>query len=153
MNQESSELTSTRPYLLRAMHEWMTDNGQTPLVVVDATQPGVQVPAAHVEKGSIVLNVSWNATRNLQLGTDSVTFEARFGGNPHQISVPMAAVQGIYARESGQGMMFQDQPTTDTSPVGVDSDSKPHFDPAAKPSGDDDTPGKPGGPPSLRIVK
>lgn len=157
MSQDASPLTSTRPYLLRAMHEWMTDNAQTPLIVVDATLDGVQVPVEHVKDGSIVLNVSWSATRNLQLGADDVFFEARFGGLPHQICVPMAAIQGIYARESGQGMMFQDQPAgaaaereRGDAPVpnlGGDGGSE------AGNKDDSSSPDKPGGPPSLRIVK
>lgn len=111
----SMEPTSTRPYLLRAMHAWMTDNEQTPLMVVAVDGPEVQVPAEHVENDGIVLNVSWSATRDLALDNDAVSFEARFGGQPHFVRVPIESVRGIYARESGQGMMFQDQPGSDAS--------------------------------------
>jgi stringent starvation protein B len=104
----SADLTSTRPYLLRAMHAWMTDNNQTPLMVVAVDTPEVRVPEEHVENGSIVLNISWSATRNLELDNDAVSFEARFGGQPQFVRVPVESVRGIYARESGQGMMFQD---------------------------------------------
>lgn len=95
-----------RPYLLRALHQWMTDNGQTPHIVVDATMVGVQVPAEHVKDGRITLNVSYSATGHLDLGLDEVTFDARFGGAARRIRVPMAAVLGIYARESGEGLVF-----------------------------------------------
>ena len=88
------------------MHEWMLDNGFTPHLVVDAKREGVRVPEAHVKDGKIVLNVSPTATRALSLGNDAVTFEARFGGVSQQLVIPIAAVLGIYARETGQGMIF-----------------------------------------------
>ena len=140
-------LSSTRPYLVRAMHEWMTDNGQTPLLVVDAAVDSVVVPLEHVKDGRIVLNVAWSATRDLQLGNDVISFQARFGGVPHSISMPIGAVRGIYARESGQGMVFQDEPeateNAGNSPVeaGQSSGTEP----------DDHTP-RPKGP-NLRVVK
>jgi len=142
-----SALSSTRPYLVRAMHEWMTENNQTPLVVVDADAEGVVVPLEHVKEGRIVLNVAWSATRDLQLGNDVVSFQARFGGVPHSISMPVDAIRGIYARESGQGMVFQDEPeateNAGNSPVeaGQSSETEP----------DDHTP-RPKGP-NLRVVK
>jgi stringent starvation protein B len=89
------------------MHEWMSDNGQTPHLVVDATVDGVDVPAAYVKDGRIILNVSWQATQSLRLGNDFIEFSARFGGVPHGVRVPLSAVTGIYARETGQGMLFQ----------------------------------------------
>jgi stringent starvation protein B len=138
-------LSSTRPYVLRAMHEWMTDNNQTPLVVVDATVDGVVVPAEHVKDGRIVFNVAWTATRNLLMENEQITFQARFGGVPHAVTLPLKAVQGIYARDSGQGMVFQDEPGDAEEAAGVlQSDSKPAGEDAPKP--------RPGGP-SLRIVK
>jgi stringent starvation protein B len=88
------------------MHEWMVDNDFTPHLVVDAKRDGVRVPAAHVKEGKIVLNVSPTATRALTLGNDVISFEARFGGVSQQILVPVMAVLGIYARETGQGMVF-----------------------------------------------
>ena len=90
------------------MHEWMLDNGFTPHLVVDAKRDGVRVPEAHVKDGKIVLNVSPSATRALSLGNEFVSFEARFGGVSQQLVVPIAAVLGIYARETGQGMIFGD---------------------------------------------
>jgi len=96
------------------MHEWMVDNGFTPHLVVDARHDGVQVPKEHVKDGKIVLNVSHSATRALTLGNDAVSFETRFGGVPRLLSIPVDAVVGIYARETGQGMIFTD----DDSPSG-----------------------------------
>jgi stringent starvation protein B len=93
------------------MHEWMVDNGLTPHIVVDARQEGVHVPSAHIEDGKIVLNVSPAATRGLSLGNEVLAFEARFGGVAQQLSIPVAAVLGIYARETGQGMLFGDAET------------------------------------------
>jgi stringent starvation protein B len=101
--------TSRRPYLVRAMHEWMTANEQTPHLVVDANAAGAEVPKAYVREGRITLNVSWQATSGLVLGNDWIEFSARFGGVAQQVRVPLAAVLGIYARETGQGMLFQDE--------------------------------------------
>lgn len=88
------------------MHEWMTDNGNTPHIVVDAMVPGVTVPPEHVKDGKIILNISETAAHNLKLSNTAVSFRARFGGVPFDVWVPMAAVLGIYARETGQGMIF-----------------------------------------------
>ena len=96
------------------MHEWMVDNGFTPHIVVDARNERVQVPKEHVKDGKIVLNVSHSATRALKLGNDAVSFETRFGGVPRRLEIPVDAVVGIYARETGQGMIFSD----DDSPPG-----------------------------------
>ncbi len=117
-----------RPYLLRAMHQWINDNGQTPHIVVDATVDGVQVPMEHVKEGKIVLNLSYEATRQLNMGNDSVEFGARFGGAPRQISVPVAAILGIYAKETGQGMIFgsEDKPDPDPQPP-TDEVGRPHL--------------------------
>jgi stringent starvation protein B len=97
--------SSTRPYLIRALHDWCTDNGFTPYlaVYVDAS---VQVPAEYVKNNEIVLNASFEATSGLQLGNDFVSFKARFGGVAREIQVPIDHVIAIYARENGQGMAF-----------------------------------------------
>lgn len=97
--------TSTRPYLIRAIHEWCTDNGLTPYLAVKVDR-SVQVPREFVNDGEIVLNVGYDATGNLQLGNEYIEFKARFGGKPREIMVPVERVQAIYARESGQGMSF-----------------------------------------------
>jgi stringent starvation protein B len=100
------------------MHEWMVDNGFTPHLVVDATREGVRVPAAHVKDGKIVLNVSPTATRALTLGNELVSFEARFGGVSQQLAIPIGAVLGIYARETGQGMIFSEDDSLPPAPDG-----------------------------------
>jgi len=91
------------------MHEWMSDNGQTPHLVVDATAEGVEVPPGYAKEGRIILNVSWQATEGLKLGNELIEFSARFGGASHRVCIPGKAVLGIYARETGQGMLFQDE--------------------------------------------
>ncbi len=88
------------------MHEWMSDNGNTPHIVVDAGVDGVSVPREHVKDGKIILNVSETAAHNLKLSSDSVSFRARFSGVQSDVWVPMRSVLGIYARETGQGMIF-----------------------------------------------
>ena len=98
-----------RPYLLRAMHQWMTDGGMTPHLIVDAEREGVEVPRAYVKDGKIVLNVSYDATQRLELGNDWLEFDARFAGVAHHVRVPISAVLGVYARESGEGMVFSEQ--------------------------------------------
>ena len=103
MNPE--ETPPTRPYLLRALYEWCTDNGFTPYVAVMVDET-VQVPREYVKDGEIVLNVSFDATSSLKLGNDFIEFKARFGGKPRDIMVPMDRVMAIYARENGQGMSF-----------------------------------------------
>lgn len=100
---------SLRPYLLRAVHEWITDRGDTPQVVVQADRTDVQVPMDRVKEGRIVLNISYQATRNLQLGKDALSFEARFGGMSQHVAVPVEAVLCIYSRETGQGVVLTDQ--------------------------------------------
>lgn len=88
------------------MHEWMVDNGHTPHIVIDAAVDGVGVPLEHVKDGRIILNISETAAHNLKLRNDSVSFRARFGGVPFDVWVPIRSVLGIYARETGQGMIF-----------------------------------------------
>ena len=119
--------TSRRPYLIRAMHEWMTDNHQTPHLVVDAGIAGAEVPKAYVRDGRITLNVSWQATQNLKLGNDWIEFSARFGGVPQQVRVPIAAVLGVYARETGQGMLFQDDGDAPPPPGPDDGGTRPRL--------------------------
>jgi len=102
----STTMSSQRPYLLRALYEWIVDNGMTPHVLVDARQPGVRVPAHVVQDGQVVLNIAARAVAQLQMDNDALRFSARFGGVPYSVVVPMAAVMAIYARETGQGMAF-----------------------------------------------
>lgn len=100
------KMTSNQPYLLRAFYDWILDNGLTPYVVVDANQPGCQVPMEYVKEGQIVLNISPTACGKLELGNVDVSFEARFGGVPRQIYFPCRAVLAIYAKENGAGTVF-----------------------------------------------
>jgi stringent starvation protein B len=112
-------ISTQRPYLLRAMHEWMTDNALTPHIVVDASAGTLNVPAEHIRENKIVLNVSYAATRGLVIGNDAVAFEARFNGIPRALNVPLDAVLGIYAKENGQGMVFAEEakpPPDDPTP-------------------------------------
>ena len=103
-------MKSRRPYLLRAMHEWISDSNCTPHIVVDAGATGVEVPRQFVQDGKIVLNVSWNATAQMHIGNDELSFNGRFGGTSMHVRVPVEAVLAIYARETGQGMIFADEP-------------------------------------------
>jgi len=99
------ESSSTRPYLIRALYEWCTDNGFTPYIAVQVDE-GVQVPREYVKNGEIVLNISFDATSSLKLGNDFIEFKARFAGTAREIIVPVGRVIAIYARENGQGMAF-----------------------------------------------
>lgn len=102
-------MTSQRPYLLRAIHEWISDNGLTPHVLVDANFPGVHVPPGAAKDGKVVLNIAERAVQHLSLGNEYVTFGARFGGVAHEVFVPVAAVLAIYSRETGQGMALPEE--------------------------------------------
>ena len=102
----TEKMTSNRPYLVRAMYDWICDNGLTPYLLVDARQNGVRVPTHAVKDGQIVLNVAVRAVSDLELGNDRIRFNARFGGVSQHVDVPMPAVLAIYAQENGQGMMF-----------------------------------------------
>jgi stringent starvation protein B len=129
---------SRRPYLLRAMHEWISDSAQTPHIVVDASIQGVEVPRQYVQGGKIILNVSNHATSNLNLGNDFVRFRARFGAATYDVSVPVGAVLGIYARETGQGMIFSEAdappPPTEPPPPTPDGSSTTNTDGRRKPT-------------------
>ncbi|MNQ11129.1 hypothetical protein D3C85_239860 [compost metagenome] len=117
------ESSSTRPYLIRALYEWCTDNGFTPYVAV-LVDDTVQVPREYVKNGEIVLNISFDATSSLKLGNDFIEFKARFAGTAREISVPVGRVIAIYARENGQGMAFPAPvPAATTSDDGDDATS------------------------------
>ncbi|AKX59139.1 ClpXP protease specificity-enhancing factor [Thiopseudomonas alkaliphila] len=100
-------MNSSRPYLIRALHEWLVDNQCTPHLLVISEYPGANLPEGFAQDGQIVLNVSPAAVRYLQMDNEAVSFEARFGGVPFQVYIPIAAVLAIYARENGQGMFFE----------------------------------------------
>jgi stringent starvation protein B len=122
MSSSPEGMTTNRPYLLRALYEWITDNGLTPHVLVDAEIDGVDVPEHAIQKGKVVLNVAAGATEHLLLDNETISFKARFSGKPYPISVPMDAVIAIYARENGQGMMFAQD---DSEPPPVDGSDGP----------------------------
>jgi stringent starvation protein B len=132
-------MTSNRPYLLRALYEWIGDNGMTPHLLVDATREGVRVPASTVKDGRVVLNIAARAVAQLQLGNRDVRFKARFGGASQDVLVPVTAILAIYAQETGQGMMLPE----DGASVADDGPEDP------PPAGDDGP--KRGG--HLRVVK
>jgi stringent starvation protein B len=134
-------MTSNRPYLLRAMHEWIVDNGMTPYLLVDAQYEGLQVPPSAVKDGRVVLNVAARAVAHLQLGNREVSFMARFGGVSHSVVVPVAAVLAVYAQETGQGMGLPPD----------EGDVAPPQDPSGGPSPATPEPPKRGG--HLRIIK
>lgn len=100
-------MKSSRPYLLRALHEWIVDSGCTPHILVSSEYPSVRVPAGYAQDGQIVLNISPSAVRYLEMGNDVLTFEGRFGGVAQSLYVPVPAILAIYARENGQGMFFE----------------------------------------------
>lgn len=136
-------MNSSRPYLLRALYEWIVDNDCTPHLLVNTEHPGVRVPAGYAQDGQIVLNVSPSAVRSLHMDNDAVSFEGRFGGVPHTLFVPAAAVLAIYARENGQGMVFELEPSLDGEEDAGPDDDGP----------DGDEPPRPSGRPSLKVVK
>ena len=102
------QLTSSQPYLLRAIYEWIVDNSLTPYILVDASNDDVLVPRQYVENGKIVLNIAPRAVSNLELSNEQVLFDARFSGQPMQVMLPMRTVLAIYAKENGQGMVFNE---------------------------------------------
>lgn len=128
-------MTPSRPYIMRALYEWIVDNDCTPYVLVDAAVTDVMVPQQFVKDGQIVLNISPGAVMDLNIGNDAMAFNGRFGGVATDIYVPIPAVVGIYARENGQGMVFE--PEESTPPP-----DEPQPDPI-----------KPKGGPALKIVK
>lgn len=103
---EVTPMSSNRPYLLRALYEWIGDNDMTPHLLVDATREGVQVPASTIKDGRVVLNIAARAVAQLDLGNREVRFKARFGGVSQSVVIPLAAILAIYAQETGQGMML-----------------------------------------------
>lgn len=133
-------MTSNRPYLIRALYEWILDNGMTPHILVDTSRSPTVVPTQFVQDGKIVLNISPGAVRELVIGNAEIVFNARFAGRAMDVLVPVEAVMGIYARENGQGMLFpEDEPGTR---------------PPTQPPSDPGVTSKPKrGKPNLRVVK
>lgn len=115
MSGDAMGMTSSRPYIFRAIHEWITDNGMTPYVLVNAGFPGANVPEQHVENGKIILNIGPRAISDWRLDNGWISFSARFGGRSREISFPVQAVLAIYARENGKGMVFERENGTTTA--------------------------------------
>jgi stringent starvation protein B len=132
-------MTSSRPYLIRALYQWIVDNGVTPYILVDATLDGVDVPPQHIQDNKIILNIAPMAVQGLTLGDELISFSARFSGQSVHLTVPTSAVLAIYARENGQGMMFNEEPGS-PPPDGSDPDGGDDSDGSSKR-------------PSLRVVK
>lgn len=144
-----AEMTSNRPYLVRALYEWICDNGLTPYLLVDAARPGVRVPPQAVKDGKVVLNLAPRAVERLDLANDMVSFQARFNGVAMLVLVPMDALLAVYAMENGQGMMFPPEPESDDAESALDDDGDSDVlpeDPAPEPP-----PRRPRG--GLRVVK
>ena len=161
MEEDSLQMSSQRPYLLRALYEWIADNGMTPHVLVNAAMPRVRVPLHAVKEGRIVLNIAERAVAKLELGNELLRFTARFAGVSQTVSVPLEAVIAIYARETGQGMALPEEPRGDapspvaSGPVAVESDAGDAQ--PAEDGVDESGPERPSDPPKrgshLRIVK
>ncbi|HBK17349.1 MAG: ClpXP protease specificity-enhancing factor [Gammaproteobacteria bacterium TMED134] len=146
-------MKARRPYLLRALYDWIVDSGEVPNILVDAEVPGVIVPMEHVKDGQMVLNISPQAVRDLHLGDDFIMFNGRFGGRGFEVSLPIASIRAIYCRDTGQGLAFEDEDllngeqareAIDQRSAQVKSGENSEDDP----DGDPPTKGKP----SLRLV-
>ncbi|PQJ96035.1 ClpXP protease specificity-enhancing factor [Chromatium okenii] len=150
--QVEAAMTSSKPYLIRALYEWILDNQMTPHLAVDANYPATQVPLEFVTAGQIVLNITPSAVHGLVIGNDWIAFNARFGGIAREIMVPTEAVLGIFTRENNQGMMFPD-------PIYPDAPDTPPAGPTLKSVGSGGSPTPPDKPkgkgkaPSLKIIK
>lgn len=129
-------MNSSRPYLIRAIHDWIKDNKCTTHILVNSNYPGVVIPNGFATDGQIVLNISAPAIRALAMNNEAISFEGRFNGVPEDLYIPCMAVLGIYARENGQGMVFELEPEASDDPV-------VHSEPVPRPSG----------PPKLSVVK
>ena len=139
-------MNSSKPYLIRALYQWIVDNDCTPHVMVNALAEGVEVPQQYVKDGQIVLNIAPSAIVNLSMENDFLSFNGRFGGVPTDIFLPVPAIMGIYARENGQGMMFEPE---DLPPEPPSPEEKLRAKPKAVESAPDSKANKPG----LRVIK
>lgn len=137
-------MTSTKPYLIRALHEWCSDQGFTPYIVV-TVRDTMQIPMEYVKDGEIVLNISYNAARNVTLGNDYITFSARFNGVSREIVIPVGAVVSIFAKENGEGMGFEYEAAQVSGPTDA-AESVPAAEPEPEPPAG-------GGRSHLRVVK
>lgn len=143
---ETPSMSSNRPYLLRAIYDWISDNNLTPYVLVDAGYEGVRVPPQVIKNGQVVLNLAMRAVANLDLGNEWISFQARFSGVSQAIHIPVQAVLALYAQENGQGMMFPADDSSDAVPP-----SSPAPEDVPPPDDGGDKPKR--GAPHLRVVK
>lgn len=114
---DMKDMSSSRPYLLRAIYDWIVDNRLTPYLLVNAEMPDVQVPMEYVNNGKIMLNIAPEAVQGLEMGGNQLSFQARFNGKSMHVSVPMQAAMAIYARENGRGMVFNEEDDTPPDPA------------------------------------
>ena len=145
-------MTSNKPYLIRALYEWLVDNDATPYIMVDTTQPGVMIPPGIDRDGQVVLNIAMRAVQGLDLANGHITFSARFSGATHNIYIPMRAVMAIYSKEDGEGMMFAEEANASAEVAPAEGDeAKPDTEAGSTPA----APGKNGksARPGLKIVK
>ncbi|HET9679121.1 MAG TPA: ClpXP protease specificity-enhancing factor [Gammaproteobacteria bacterium] len=129
-------MLSRKPYLIRAIYEWIADSGHTPYLLIDTTVAGIEAPMQFAQDDKLVLNISTSATQGLQLGNDIITFSARFSGNAHTISLPLTSILAIYAKETAQGIMFS-----------AEEEAEQEKPPATKP------PNKAANKPKLKVIK
>ncbi|HSH49004.1 MAG TPA: ClpXP protease specificity-enhancing factor [Halomonas sp.] len=156
-------MTSSRPYIARALYEWLVDNDLTPQIVVNAEAEGVEVPRDYVTNGQIVLNIGVSAVGEFSMNNDAIAFSARFGGKATRLMVPMEALVAIYARENGVGMVFGHEPVLpqpEAESGAADEQPDPEAEGAAETTSDSDgedtgdrSGAKPKGRPALRVVK
>lgn len=142
MSDSTQPMTSNRPYLIRALYDWILDNGMTPHLVIDAERDDVEVPPDRVADGRIVLNVAPSAIQGLSLDNDLIAFNARFDGQPFHIAAPPAAILAIYARETSMGMVFPEEPEPESAGQSGSSSGQQSPDGSGG-----------GGKPSLKVVK
>jgi len=147
-------MTSNKPYLIRALYEWLVDNNATPYIMVDSTVAGVMIPPGIDNDGQVVLNIAMRAVQGLDLANDHITFSARFSGATHHLYIPINAVMAIYSKEDGEGMMFAQE--TSTAGEGVSENGDASESPAVleqATSQSNDKKNKADNKPGLKIVK
>lgn len=150
-------MTPSRPHLLRAIFDWLLENELTPHIAVNAMCPGTQVPQQFVQNGQIILNIAPHAVGAFVMDTDAVSFNARFGGVPHQVYIPIAAVLAIHARENGAGTVFEPEPAYESILNGdkepAEVETSPELVDVSSPDDEEPKPSSPKGKPSLRVIK
>ncbi|WP_206539915.1 ClpXP protease specificity-enhancing factor [Rheinheimera mesophila] len=149
------DMTSNKPYLIRAFYEWIVDNNLTPYLVINTSIKGCKVPTQHIQNGQIVLNILPSAVGNMLMGNEVITFNARFGGKPFALTVPVKAVLAIYARENGAGTMFEAEEDTEDELHQPEfrADEEPHQDGDMPPDNEPTDPNKGKKVSHLRVVK